>query len=461
MPWSLDVEASRVNDGTVSASLAQHATASLLFGQGRRTLCATGARFVREGIVSAQDAASLPPGIPGALPQKVAPRPFRARMGRILGWLKLLPLVVIVGLVVYQRLVARVAVHQHAVEYGDVVREVFGRATIESRREVQLGFDLVGRISDVLVDEGDRVKLGQVVAHLGPEQLKAEVHAASSGVSLARAALARLAADERRALATLTYAEQEAARIRKLAASGAVSSRDLDLAEQQLALTQADLDRVRAARNEAMNQIAVASGTAETMVTTVTRAVLVSPFDGVVIRRFKDPGDTVTVGSTVLRIVAVDRLWARAAVDESTLGDLREGMRAEVALLGEAGSPLQGTVDRIGREVDRQTHEVLVDVLLEQPPAQLAIGHRADVHIAIERRSNVTRIPLAFVQRDSAGTFAFVDRSQRIARAPLQLGVIGRAFAEITSGVSDGDVVLGAPAPGAALALGRRWVAAP
>jgi multidrug efflux pump subunit AcrA (membrane-fusion protein) len=60
-------------------------------------------------------------------------------------------------------------VRVHHVDRGDVVREVFGRGTIESRREAKLGFDMAGRISDVLVDEGDHVKLGQVIAHLEPQ----------------------------------------------------------------------------------------------------------------------------------------------------------------------------------------------------------------------------------------------------------------------------------------------------
>ena len=396
-----------------------------------------------------------------ALPTKPAARPFRARIRRYLGWLKILPFVVVVALLVRHRLVAPMPVHRHVVDRGDVVRKVSGRATIESRREVQLGFDLVGRVSDVLVDEGDRVKLGQVVAHLAPEQWNADVHAASSGVPLAKAALARLAADERRAQATLTFARREAERIRALAASGSVSARDLDLAEQQLALALADLDRVRAAQAEAQKQIAVASGATESKTATVTRAALVSPFEGVVLRRFKDPGDTVVVGATVLRIVAVDRLWARAAIDESMLADLREGMSAEITLLGDPGDPLRGAVDRIGREVDRQTHEVLVDVLLAKVPTRLAIGHRADVHIALERREGVTRIPLAFLRRDAAGAFVFVDDAGRIARAAVQVGAIGRDFVEITSGLKPADVALDAPTPGGTLSVGRRWSAEP
>jgi HlyD family secretion protein len=396
-----------------------------------------------------------------SLPKGPVVRSFRARYRRYLVWLKILPIAIAIALVARYRLVAPMAVRRHVVDRGDVVREVFGRATIESRREVELGFDLVGRISDILVDEGDRVKLGQVVAHLAPEQWNTDVHAAASGVSLARAAQGRLAADERRAEATLTFAQQEAARMRRLAADGTVNARDLDLAEQQLALAKADLDRVRAAQGEADKQIAVASGATESKAVTVSRAVLVSPFDGMVIRRFKDPGDTVTVGSSVLRIVSVDRLWARAAIDESMLVDLREGMPAEIALLGDAKNALHGTVDRIGREVDRQTHEVLVDVLLADVPARLAIGQRADVHIALERRTSATRLPLAFLRRDSAESFSFVDHGGRIARAPLRLGAVGRDFVEVTAGIEPGTMVLDAPKAGGSLTIGRRWDAEP
>lgn len=396
-----------------------------------------------------------------SLPAKPVVRPTRTRARRYLRWLKVLPVVLVVAIVVRQRVVAPLAVNGHAVDRGDVVREAFGRATIESRREVELGFDLVGRVSDVLVDEGDRVKLGQVVAHLAPEQLNADVHAASSGIVLAKAAPIRLAADERRARATLAFAQQEAVRMRALASSGSVSARDLDLAEQQLALAGADLDRVHATQTEAQKQIAVATSATESKTATVTRTALVSPFDGVVIRRFKDPGDTVVAGSTVLRVVAVDRLWARAAIDESALSDVREGMPAEIALRGDANEPLRGSVDRIGREVDRQTHEVLVDVLLAQVPARLAIGHRADVHIELERRAQVLRVPLAFLRRDASGTYVFVDREGRIARAPVQIGAMGRALVEVRAGLKLGETVLDARAPGGALAVGRRWSSEP
>jgi len=306
------------------------------------------------------------------------------RKTQLLRVLKVAPLILIAALVLRFKVLAPVPARPFVVAEGDVVHEVYGRATIESRREVELGFDLVGRLTDVLVDEGDSVKVGQVVARLAPEQLVADV-------PLAKAALARLDAEERKAQASLVFAEQEAKRMRTLSASNSVSPRDLDLAKQQLALAKADLDRVLATQGEAQKEIAVASSATESKSATATRAVLVSPFDGVVVRRFKDPGDTVVVGTTVLRVVAVDRLWARAAIDESMLPGLREGLPAQVTLLGASGEPLRGTVDRVGREVDRQTHEVLVDVLLAKPPSPIAMGQRAHRRHGLRRRRAAVR----------------------------------------------------------------------
>ncbi len=371
---------------------------------------------------------------------------------------KALPVLLLMALLIRQRFFVPVPARSYVVERGDVVREVFGRGTVESRREVELGFDLVGRISDILVDEGDRVKLGQVVGHLAPEQFIADVRTASSGISLARAAITRLDAETRRASATLAFAEIEERRMKSLASTGTVSARDLDLAVQQLALAQAELDRVSASRDEARRGIAVASGTADARAVTAARAALVSPFDGVVIRRLRDPGATVTIGTTVLRVVATDALWSRLWLEETVLPDLREGQPARVRLGADGDVTVSGKIDRIGRESDRQTHELLVEVLLANPPQRIAIGQRADAWIEVERRQNVVRVPMSFVLRDLDGSYCWVDRGGRTARVAVTVGTFGTELAEITSGLAPGDVVLDAMDPGADLPAGRRWV---
>ncbi len=249
----------------------------------------------------------------------------------------------------------------------------------------------------------------------------------------------------------------EEERFRALVAGGSATKRDLDLAVQRLALAQAEVARVRATQSEATRQVAVATGTADARRSILTRAALVSPFDGVVIRRLRDPGDTVSVGTTVLRVVATDQLWSRAWIDENALPWLRDGQTVRVRLGAEGDTFLTGTVDRIGREVDRQTHELRVDVLLQNPPERIAVGQRADVWIELERKTQAVRLPLAFLHRDARGTYCFVDRKGQIARVPVTVGVVGADLVEVSNGLAPGDVVLTNTPGSADLAEGRSW----
>jgi RND family efflux transporter MFP subunit len=393
-----------------------------------------------------------------SLPEGVTLSRFLRWRDRLL-WFGL-PLLGIAALLAFRHF-APVTVRVSRVERGDLVLEVFGRGTVESRREAQLGFELVGRVSSVLVDEGDRIKLGQALAYLQPEQYRAELRTAASGVSAARATLGRLEADERRAREALSFAEQEERRQQKLGASGAIASVTVDAAVNQARLARAELDRVLASRSEATRGIEVATGTAEQRRVMVLRATLLAPFDALVTRRFHDPGDTVAVGATVLRVVDTQQLRIRAWVDETTLGQLSEGQPVEVRFPGAEAPALRGTVDLVGWEADRQTHELLVDIELSALPPRLALGQRADAWIEIGRRKGVLAIPNGFVRRDQHGPYCYVDRAGRIEKTRLALGRAGRDRIEVLTGLRDGDVLLDAPRPGASLPAGRRWKAAP
>ena len=233
---------------------------------------------------------------------------------------------------------------------------MLGRGTVESRREAQLGFDVVGRISDVLVDEGDRVHAGQILARLAPEQFSAELRTASSTAATARAALSRLEADARRAAQTLAFAETEARRTNQLAMTGSTAARDLDLANQQVTLARTDVARVRATCAEALRGIETAAGGVVQRRVAAERATLIAPFDGLVVRRFRDPGDTSTIGATVFRVVATDRLWVRAAVDESAVADLMEGQIARIRFPGDiAGPRKERSIESGASPIDRLT----------------------------------------------------------------------------------------------------------
>lgn len=349
-----------------------------------------------------------------------------------------------------------VEVRAARIDRGTISVVAFGRGTIESQREAAVGFDLVGRLSDVLVDEGTRVTLGQELAKLEPSQAEADLRLAKTGVGAARASLKRLAAEEERARSQLASAQREAQRTRSLFDKGAIAGEQRDIAEDQLRLARADVDRVLAQRAEATRSIEVASSGAAQRQVTVLRATLLAPFDGLVTRRLHEPGDTVTVGSTVVRVVDTNRVYVRAALDETVLPKLAAGQRAEVTFPGEhAATP--GTVTDIAWESDRQIHEILVDVVIDKLDRRIAIGQRADVRIELERRERVLRVPIAMIHHDASGPYVFVDRGGRIAIARPWLGITGAAHVQVLAGLVEGDRVLAAPRPTATLAAGRRW----
>jgi len=340
------------------------------------------------------------------------------------------------------------------VERGTVTQEAFGRGTIESRQEAAVGFDVVGRISEVLVEEGTRVRLGQELARLEADQAEADLQSARIGIGAARASIGRLAAEEERARIALEAAEREAMRAGTLFASGVLPAQPHDEATDRLRLARADLERVLAQRDEATRGVDVAAGSVEQRRVAVVRATLLAPFDGLVARRLREPGDTVSIGSTVLRILDTRRVYVSAAIDETVLSQLALGQRSAILFPGGSESS-EGRVTRISWESDRQTHELIVEITPDQLDRRVAIGQRADVRIELARREGALRVPVGVIHYDDSGPYVYVGA--RIAVARPRLGLTGIDFVEVLDGLSEGDTILTAPGAGTSLPAGRRW----
>jgi RND family efflux transporter MFP subunit len=188
------------------------------------------------------------------------------------------------------------------------------------------------------------------------------------------------------------------------------------------------------------------------------RATLLAPFDGLVTKRLHEPGDTVTIGTTVLRVADTSHVYVRAALDETVLPKLRAGQHAEIRFPGDPVAT-HGKLTDIAWEADRQTHEILVDVLLDKIARRIAIGQRADVHIELERRDRALRVPTQMIHHDDGGPYVFVDRDGRITVVRPRFGLAGSEHVEVVAGLAEGDRLLAALKPNADLAAGRRWKA--
>lgn len=350
--------------------------------------------------------------------------------------------ILVAAAAIYFAALRTIVVEGQRVDRGIVVAEAFGTGTLESRKTVDVSFEVTGRIAKLAVDQGDAIRSGQRLAVLDDRTLVAALALAQQEVAFAEAGSQRLDADIARAQAVAKGARAALARTRPLAESGTASVEALEVAEEREKIATAELARAESASAEGRSAIATALARRDLAAAALERSIVDSPFDGVVMKRVREVGDVAVPGAPVLTIAASDVVWARVWIDESYLAALQLGQRARIVLRSQPGTEVAGKVERIGREVDRETRELLVDVAFATAPPTLVFGQRVDVWIEVARKHDALRVPAAYARRsaDGDGVFVLVDGRARWRR--VSLGLRGGDFVEVLDGLTVGDVVL-------------------
>ncbi len=354
-------------------------------------------------------------------------------------------------------LLSPIVVTMHTVETGIVTAEVLGTGTLEARVSATLGPKIAGLIARVAADQGDRVKIGDMLIALEDTDFKQLVAMAEADVAAAVAGLDRLQADARRAEAVLVQARQDHERISKLYARSVAATDEFNRAVETLSIAEAERSRADAAIAEGTKRLLAAERTLDYQRARLHDTTIEAPFDGLVVRRDRDAGDVVTAGSSVLQLVSLNEMWITAWVDETELARLAEGQPARAVFRSEPSVGHTGVVARVGREADRETREIVVDVRVETLPKNWAVGQRAEVYIQVDRKQDVTVLPAGLVLVRDGKTGVIVDDGGKARWREIGVGLRGRESVEVTSGLSPGEVVV-SPAAGASSPLrdGRR-----
>lgn len=394
----------------------------------------------------------------------------RVALRTILGLTLLLALAVAAAWYALRPVEVRVA----AVAVRDLAPTVHGVGTVEAKTVVQVGAKITGRLTAVLVDHGDVVRSGQVVARLDDTEQMALVEQAEAGVrraaliaamqevALRKAQTALGAADAAiaRARATEALARANAERWQALHADGGVPRVEMDAkvteavaAREELRSAEAQgrtaLEEVavmRAALESARQDVRVAEATVATVRARQADTTVTSALGGVVISRDLEPGATVTPGLPILKLADPKTAWVTVHVDERETGALAVGNPAQIVLRSQADRPLAGRVVRIRRESDRVTEQLAVDVAFDSPPARLTFGEQAEATIAPAPERGATVMPLAALVRtpDGPGALAVVDG--RLTLRPVQLGLVDpEGWVQVRDGLAPGQRVVLAP----------------
>jgi HlyD family secretion protein len=252
----------------------------------------------------------------------------------------------------------------------------------------------------------------------------------------------RVKADQVRAQAVVDQAQRERKRIEHLREANLASVEIYEQSGERLAVAEADLARSAAAITEAEQQMSAAEENVRLFQARLAEATITAPFAGIVVRRERDVGDVVVPGTTLMTVVATDTLWISAWVDESAVAAIAVGQPARIILRSEPGAPRIGTVLRVGREVDRESREFLVDVRITDPPAQWAIGQRAEVYIRTAAAEGVISLPWRFLRTRDGVDGVWLDDHGRAVWRPLSLGLRGLDAVAVTAGLAAGDVVV-------------------
>ena len=284
---------------------------------------------------------------------------------------------------------------------------------------VELSFKIPGRVQDRLVDEGETVKTGQVVARLDPEDLQHETDGRRAEVQAARAALTELETGYRReeiaqADAALRRISADAERLRvdfsrqqQLYKKEVISARDFDASRAAYEASQASVREARerlnllrsGPRKETIDQArARLAGAEASLALSETRlgyAVLRSSASGLVLSKNIEPGEQVTAGTPVVTVGMMDEVWMRAYISETDLGRARVGQKATVTTDSWPGKKYQGLVSFISQEAEFTPKSVQtpkervklvyrIKITVPNPNGELKPGMPADAEIEIK-----------------------------------------------------------------------------
>ncbi len=315
------------------------------------------------------------------------------------------------------------------VERGDIRVTISATGALSATSQVDVGSQISGQVTDVLVDYNDRVRKGQVIARIDPSTYEAQIAQGNAQVNSARAGLAT-------AQATLRNAEADYNRKAELAEQQLIARGDLDLAR-------AALDQARAQVASAQAQIRQQTASTQTSQLNLQRTVIRSPVDGVVLSRSIEPGQTVAASlqAPVLFQIAEDlsQMEILLAVDEADIGQVKPGLDVDFTVDAFPERRFRGKVKQV-RLAATNTSNVItypVVVSVDNSDQTLLPGMTANAEIEVSHREDVLRVSnaaLRFKPDDAAGEQAqasgsrgnFAADFERIA-AQLQLDAAQQA----------------------------------
>ncbi|MDP2752347.1 MAG: efflux RND transporter periplasmic adaptor subunit [Rhodocyclaceae bacterium] len=297
------------------------------------------------------------------------------------------------------------------VSEGALEEQVRGSARVRARVAVTLSARVTAAIIAMEADIGDAVRRDQVLVRLDDRDLRART--ASAGATLARAQ------------ADLALATSNERRDKEVFEKGYISAAAMDATVM--------LRRAKAAEATAVAQeIKLAD-------TQASYANLRSPMAGIVVARLAEPGNMVSPGAPLLRLIDPTTLQVVARIDETEAGRLQPGMPVLIRL--RTGGEVTGKVSRIALEADVAAREFEVEITFDKPLTRFAIDQEAEVAIRVGTALGQL-VPLSALIRQEGKVGVLRVQDGRARFQPVETGTSGNDMILIKKGLSVGDTLV-------------------
>lgn len=314
------------------------------------------------------------------------------------------------------------------VSTGTINEKIALTGTLKPKQQVDVNPQMAGRITQILVDTGQPVARGALLAVIEDDQIKQQVERAGAAISVDEASIAQREAE-------LSNARAELERKRKLVEEGLLSRIELDTLETRVRVTQSQLELARAQRRQSQadqRELNIRQGQ--------TR--VYSPIAGVVARRQVDIGAMGSSTSPIVTVVSISPMIIEVQVPERDIARIRRGAQVKVTVDSLPNQNFTGRVMRIAPLLDPQTRNGLVEIEIPNRNGMLKGEMFARIELDLGSSRETTLLPRdALVYRgEQPGVYTIENEAAKF--LAVETGLTQEDKVEVLSGLKAGDTVI-------------------
>src|SRR4051794_17491186 len=385
----------------------------------------------------------------------------------------------------------------------DLEAIVSASGKIQPKRLVKISAETSGRVVNLAVNEGDRVKVGQFLLQIDPKSLQRRVEGGAASLAAAQASIAQLRQSTETAKAQLIQAQQNLVRQQDLWKQQLTTREALDRAVNDVKVAESNVQEREKQITPQESRINVEKATLESARYDLSKVRMESPIDGIVTRRNVQEGETAVIGTmnnagtVLLELADMGIIQAEVEVDETNVPHVQIGQPAKITIDAIPDRTFKGHVSEIGNSpiqaasgaaaTGTQATNFKVAVILDKKVPDVRPGFTCTADITTATRKEVVSVPIPAVavreliydangqvvkepktdkkrrpaadatpvatstpdlkpgqtRKEAEGVFAVRDGKAEF--LPIKMGIAGDKYFEVVAGLKAGDQVITGP----------------